>query len=148
MGKSEYFEIKKVDGEVEQPQIIIDAEALYDLLLHAELMMTKVDRVRYANRAIEQILDVIREFMLAYDFEDDRKIHLERMSANIAVFLHTMRIIARRNIICIPTKFDAMTPDQLKHELMEHIAKLDEGATRWRKSYLGKQRVKGTTGIK
>ena len=148
MGKSEYFEIKKVDGEVEQPQIIIDAEALYDLLLRAELMMTKVDRVRYANRAIEQILDVIREFMLAYDFEDDRKIHLERMSANIAVFLHTMRIIARRNIICIPTKFDAMTPDQLKHELMEHIAKLDEGATRWRKSYLGKQRVKGTTGIK
>ena len=106
MGKSEYFEIKKVEGEVEQPQIIIDADAIYDLLLRAELMMTKVDRVRYANRAIEQILDVIREFILAYDFEDDRKVHLERMSANIAVFLRTMRIIARRNIICIPTKFD------------------------------------------
>lgn len=148
MGKSEYFEIKKVEGEVEQPQIIIDADAIYDLLLRAELMMTKVDRVRYANRAIEQILDVIREFILAYDFEDDRKVHLERMSANIAVFLRTMRIIARRNIICITTKFDAMTPDQIKHELMEHIAKLDEGATKWRKSYLGKQRVKGTTGIR
>ena len=148
MGKSEYFEVKKVEGEIEQPQIIIDAEALYDLLIRAELMMTKVDRVRYANRAIEQILDVIREFMLAYDYEDDRKVHLERMSANIAVFLRTMRIIAKRNIICIPTKFDAMTPDQIKHELMEHIAKLDEGATKWRKSYLGKQRVKGTTGIR
>ena len=59
-----------------------------------------------------------------------------------------MRIIAKRNIICIPTKFDVMSPDQVKHELMEHIAKLDEGATRWRKSYLGKQRVKGTTGIR
>lgn len=148
MGKSEYFEIRKIEGEVEQPQIIIDADAIYDLLLRAELMMTKVDRVRYANRAIEQILEVIREFMLAYDFEDDRKIHLERMSANIAVFLRTMRIIAKRNIICIPTKFDAMTPDQIKHELMEHMAKLDEGATKWRKSYLGKQRVKGTTGIR
>lgn len=148
MGKSEYFEIKKVEGEVEQPQIIIDADTIYDLMLRAELMMTKVDRVRYANRAIEQILDVIREFILAYDFEDDRKVHLERMSANIAVFLRTMRIIARRNIICIPTKFDAMTPDQIKHELMEHIVKLDEGATKWRKSYLGKQRVKGTTGIR
>ena len=148
MGKSEYFEIRKIEGEVEQPQIIIDADAIYDLLLRAELMMTKVDRVRYANRAIEQILDVIREFILAYDFEDDRKVHLERMSANIAAFLRTMRIIARRNIICIPTKFDAMTPDQIKHELMEHIAKLDEGATKWRKSYLGKQRVKGTTGIR
>lgn len=129
MGKSEYFEVRKVEGEVEQPQIILDAEAIYDLLLRAELMMTKVDRIRYANRAIEQILDVIREFMLAYDFEDDRKLHLERMSANIAVFLRTMRIIANRNIICIPTKFDTMTPDQVKHELMDHIAKLDEGAT-------------------
>ena len=133
MGKSEYFEVRKVEGEVEQPQIILDADAIYDLLLRAELMMTKVDRMRYANRAIEQILDVIREFMLAYDFEDDRKLHLERMSANIAVFLHTMRIIAKRNIICIPTKFDVMSPDQVKHELMEHIAKLDEGATRWLK---------------
>ena len=143
MGKSEYFEVRKVEGEVEQPQIILDAEAIYDLLLRAELMMTKVDRMRYANRAIEQILDVIREFMLAYDFEDDRKLHLERMSANIAVFLHTMRIIAKRNIICIPTKFDVMSPDQVKHELMEHIAKLDEGATRWRKSYLGKTKGQG-----
>ena len=127
MGKSEYFEVKKLEGEVEQPQIILDAESIYDLLLRAELMMSKVDRIRYANRAIEQILDVIREFMLAYDFGDDRKLHLERMSANIAVFLRTMRIIANRNIICIPTKFDTMTPDQVKHELMEHIAKLDEG---------------------
>ena len=91
MGKSEYFEVRKVEGEVEQPQIILDAEAIYDLLLRAELMMTKVDRMRYANRAIEQILDVIREFMLAYDFEDDRKLHLERMSANIAVFLRTRK---------------------------------------------------------
>ena len=86
--------------------------------------------------------------MLAYDFEDDRKLHLERMSADIAVFLRTMRIIAKRNIIRILTKFDSMTPNQVKHELMEHIAKLDEGATRWRKSYLGKQRIKGTTGIR
>lgn len=39
MGKSEYFEVRKVEGEVEQPQIIIDAEAIYDLLLRAELMM-------------------------------------------------------------------------------------------------------------
>ena len=148
MGKSEYFGVRKIEGEVEQPQIILDAEAIYDLLLRAELMMTKVDRVRYANRAIEQILDVIREFMLAYDFEDDRKLHLERMSADIAVFLRTMRIIAKRNIIRILTKFDSMTPNQVKHELMEHIAKLDEGATRWRKSYLGKQRIKGTTGIR
>ena len=147
MGKSEYFELQIISGEREQPQIIIDAEALYDLLLRAEMMMNKVDRVRYANRAIEQILDVIREFMLAYDFEDDREIHLKRMCAHTAVFIRTMRIIAKRNIICIPAKYEPMTPDQIKHEMMERLAKLDEGITKWRKSFMKKQRVKGTTGI-
>ena len=73
MGKSEYNEYRTLLGESEQPQIILDAEAIYGLLIRAEVMMSKVDRVRYANRAIEQILDVIREFILAYDFEDDRR---------------------------------------------------------------------------
>ena len=112
MGKSEYNECRTLPGESEQPQIILDAEAIYGLLIRAEVMMSKVDRVRYANRAIEQILDVIREFILAYDFEDDTE-----------------------------------TPDMLKHELMERMARLDEGVTRWKKSIIKKRRVRGTTGI-
>ena len=96
MGKSEYNECRTLPGESEQPQIILDAEAIYGLLIRAEVMMSKVDRVRYANRAIEQILDVIREFVLAYDFVDDREMHLKRMCANVAVFLRTMRIMAER----------------------------------------------------
>ena len=147
MGKSEYNECRTLPGESEQPQIILDAEAIYGLLIRAEVMMSKVDRVRYANRAIEQMLDVIREFILAYDFEDDREMHLKRMCANVAVFLRTMRIIAERNVICIMPRYDTATPDMLKHELMERMARLDEGVTRWRKSIMKKLRVRGTTGI-
>lgn len=109
MGKSEYNECRTLPGESEQPQIILDAEAIYGLLIRAEVMMSKVDRARYANRAIEQILDVIREFILAYDFEDDREMHLKRMCANVAVFLRTMRIIAERNVICIMPRYDTAT---------------------------------------
>lgn len=151
MGKSEYYSPTLIEGESEQPQIIIDAMALYGLLLRAEMMMTKVDRMRYANRAIGQILDVVREFYLAYDFEDDREIHLKRMCANIGVFLMTMRIIAERNIICVMPKenFDCTSPDSVKRQIMEHLAKLDEGATRWRKSFMKtKSKGRGTTGIR
>lgn len=151
MGKSEYYSPTLIEGESEQPQIIIDAMVLYGLLLRAEMMMTKVDRMRYANRAIEQILDVIREFYLAYDFEDDREIHLKRMCANIGVFLITMRIIAERNIICVMPKegCGCATPDSVKRQMMEHLAKLDEGATRWRKSFMkAKSKDRGTTGIR
>ena len=67
MPRSEYYEPALLPGEKEQPQIIIDAVELYDLLVRAEMMMTKVDRIRYGNRAVAQIQDVIKEFMLAYD---------------------------------------------------------------------------------
>ncbi len=146
MPKSEYYEPRMIPGEKAQPQIIIDAEKLYDLLLRAEMMMTKVDRIRYGNRAIEQILDVIKEFSLAYDFEEDREIHLKRMCANVAVFLRTMRIIGERNIICIKSVSDTTKPDTIKIEILEHLARLDEGVTRWKNSII-KSRNRGTTGI-
>ena len=110
-------------------------------------MMTKVDRIRYGNRAVEQILDVIKEFTLAYDFEDDREIHLKRMCANVAVFIRTMRIIGERNVICVKNPLEAMKPDTVKIQIIEHLAKLDEGVTRWKKSITAKSRNKGTSGI-
>lgn len=146
MTRSEYYEPVTIPGERAQPQIIIDAEKLYGLLLRAEMMMSKVDRIRYGNRAIDQILDVIKEFTLAYDFEDDREIHLKRMCANVAVFLRTMRIIGERNVICVKSVFDTARPDTLKLEIMEHLARLDEGVTRWKNSII-KSRNRGTSGI-
>lgn len=69
---SEYRDTKPLPGERPVPSIKIDALKLLGLLLRAELMMTDVDRRRYANRAIEAIEDVIRDFQLAHDFEDER----------------------------------------------------------------------------
>lgn len=45
-------------GEREQPSIWVDSYELLKLMLRAEMMMTKVDRVRYADRAIKEIQDV------------------------------------------------------------------------------------------
>jgi hypothetical protein len=146
MPKSEYYEPKKLPGEKPYPQILDDADEIYGLLLQAETMMSKVDRIRYCNRAIDQILDVIKEFALAYDFEEDREIHLKRMCANVAVFLMTMRKIGERNIIRVKNPLDTKTPDSIKLQLLEHIGKLDEGTTRWKNSII-KSRNKGTSGI-
>lgn len=146
MPKSEYYEPKKLPGEKPCPQIKEDADEIYGLLLQADTMMTKVDKIRYNNRAIDQILDVIKEFTLAYDFEEDREIHLKRMCANVAVFLLTMRKIGELNVIRIKNPLDTATPDSIKLQLIEHIGKLDEGVTRWKNSII-KSRNKGTSGI-
>ena len=116
MGKSEQFRYNPLEGERDQPQISVDAEALYDLLIRAETMVSKVDRIRYIHRAEDQILDVIAEYTLAYDFDDERGTHLRAMCGNIAKFIRTMRVIGKRNVICVSARYEGMTPDQVKRE--------------------------------
>lgn len=121
-------------GERQVPSISVDADKLYGLLLRAELMMNAVNRRRYADRAIEQIQEVIKEFTLAYDFELERYYHLKRMWGAIAVFLRTMRNIGEANAICIQPKYETMTPDEMKVRLMEAMASLEDGAESWKRS--------------
>lgn len=148
MPRSEYFGPNLLPGEREEPSIILDAERILGLLLRAEMMMTKVDRIRYATRAITEIEDVIREFSLAYDFEDDRRYHLKRMMGHVAVFLRLFRIIGDTNAIRVKPEHESMTPDQMKLALQNSVAALDEGTTRWKRSLdrAVKQTGKGKTG--
>lgn len=142
--KSEFYTPKTLPGERAVPSIRIDASRLLRLLLRAELMMNALDRRRYASRAIDAIQDVIAEFSLAYDFEDDRLYHLKRMWAKVAIFVELMRTIGEVNAIAIRPKYESMTPDQMKLELFNAVASLDEGATKWKSSVLQKARNKGT----
>lgn len=124
---------------------MIDADALLELLLRADPMMSATDRRRYNDRAIQQIQEVIAQFTLAYDFPEDRLKHLKRMWAAVTVFIHTMRVIGSVNAICIQPKYESMTPHQMKIELVNRIASLDEGAAKWKKGVLKAQRIAGTT---
>ena len=54
IGKSEQFRYNPLEGERDQPQISVDAEALYELLIRAETMVSKVDRIRYIHRQVEK----------------------------------------------------------------------------------------------
>lgn len=141
-------------GEREQPSIWVDSYELLKLILRAEMMMTKVDRVRYADRAIKEIQDVRAEFRLAYDFEEDRREHLKKMCAHAGNFIDIIQIIGEVNAIRVQPRREAkdpdqlvhetMTPDQMKLELLNRVAALDEGITKWKRSI--QQSRKGTTG--
>lgn len=62
----------------------------------------------------------------------------------IAVFVEYMRIIGEVNAIRVKPQYETMTPDQMKLEIYNTVASLDEGATRWQKTVLAK-RNKGKT---
>ena len=142
--KSDFQVPKTLPKEKPEPSIKLDADKLLGLLLRAEIMMNKVDRVRYCTRAINLVEDIIAEFSLAYDFEDDRLYHLKRLWSRVAVFLSVMRTIGERGAIRIQPKYETMTPDQMKLELLRAVSSLDEGVTKWKNSVM-KPRNKGTT---
>jgi len=129
---SKYYEPRLLPGEKHQPSIRISAGKLLGLYLRAEMMMTAVDRRRYCDRAIRAIMDIIADFQLAYDFEDERGKYLRKMWADIAVYLELARIIGERNCIRNICQHEPMTPDQMKLEIFNETARLDEGASRWK----------------
>ena len=108
-------------GEKAVPSIKVDALKLLGLLLRAELMMTAVDRRRYANRAIDAIMDVIRDFQIAHDFEDERPAYLRKLWGDVAVFIDLMRIIGETNA----SVFDAQAGIALNGHFMKLIAWYD-----------------------
>lgn len=132
--ESEYYEPKLLKGEKEKPSIIVDAHSLRRNLKKAKLMMTNVDRREYGDEALFEIRKVIMYFHMAYDFEEERLFYLKEMWAWIAAFKDTMRTIGEDNVIHIQPKHIKMTPDQMKLELFNALARLDEGAYKWKNS--------------
>ena len=147
MPKCEYYEPKLLEGEREQPGIPVDAMKLLGLLLRAEPMMSKVNRMRYCNRAIDLILDVLADFQNAYDFEEDRYHFIVKLNGSVAKFIRIMRIIGETNAISIPLEHETMSPNEMKVEMVRHLASLDEGMTKWRMSVI-RSRNKGKTSLK
>ena len=134
MPRTEYFESHALPREEERPDIGIEAEKLYGLLLRADPMMNATDRRRYNDGAIILIREVIGAFVLAYDFPEERMKYLKILWAKIAVFIRHMRCIGETDAIRIQPKYETMTPDQMKLALMHHMARMEEGAARWKRS--------------
>ena len=98
---------------MDRPDIGIEAEKILGLLLRADPMMNATNRRRYNDRAIGAIQDVIRAFVLAHDFENERYRYLKEMWGHIAVFIRIMRCIGEVNAIELQPKHEPMSPNLL-----------------------------------
>ena len=61
MPRTEYNQPKLLPGEIDRPDIGIEAERILGLLLKADPMMNATNRRRYNDHAIRAIEDVIRD---------------------------------------------------------------------------------------
>ena len=148
MAKSEYHDPKLLDGEREQPGILVDSVALLGLYLRALPMMNATDRQRYGDRAVDLILDVIAAFQMAYDFEEDRARYVRELCRSVAKFTFLSRVIGETNAISIRLTHERMAPDAMRLEIFSRTASLDEGVSKWRRSIFGvRKRNRGTTSL-
>ena len=143
MAKSEYHDPKLLDGEVEQPGILVDAVALLELYLRALPMMNATDRKRYGDRAVDLILDVIAAFQMAYDFEEDREMYIRELCRATSKFIFLSRVIGEVNAINIELEHERMSPSTMRLEIFRRTAALDEGVTKWRRSIFGVRKRNG-----
>jgi|BioPla2DNA2_1021312.scaffolds.fasta_scaffold26188_2 hypothetical protein len=119
--------------------IYVDLYNMRKLLKRAQFAMSKADRIIYGTPVLVKNGEVLADFVLAYDFADERDKYIRKMCADFEVLKLDLRIIAEDNVLKCPDPENArMKPETLKIEIFELVARIDEGITKWRKSVKGK----------
>lgn len=119
--------------------IYVDLYKLRKLLKRAQYTMTKADRIIYGTPVLEKNGDVLADFVMAYDFEEERAKYIRKMCADFEILKLDLRIIAEDNVIKCPDPENAQAkPDTIKMGIFELVARIDEGITKWRNSVKGK----------
>ena len=121
--------------KVDKAGIYVDAYQLRKLLKRAQYVMTKTDRVIYGTPVLKEVGDVLADFVIAYDFPEERQKYLHKLYADFEVLKLDLRIIAEDNVLKCPDPLNAgMKPEGFKIQIFELVARIDEGITKWKSS--------------
>src|SRR5574344_58683 len=82
--------------------IYVDCKKLRRLIQRSQKCMTKADRIIYGTPMLEMCGRVLSDFILAYDFEDERSYYIKKFLSEFYVFKFFM-IPRKQRSILIPT---------------------------------------------
>lgn len=117
---------------------------LNHLIRKMTFCLSKTDRRIYGDRAIEYAMNCLGEFIVAFDFNEERPQHYMRLVAEFHKLQCCIDIINNENIIRkgIPVKMDIdanygtrtklMRADRLMLAIFNEIGKIDNDIMRWR----------------
>jgi hypothetical protein len=98
--------------------IYVDLYNMRKLLKRAQFAMSKADRIIYGTPVLVKNGEVLADFVLAYDFADERDKYIRKMCADFEVLKLDLRIIAEDNVLKCPDPENArMKPETLKIEI-------------------------------
>lgn len=138
--------------------IYIDCKKLRRLLQRSQRCMTKSDRIIYGTPALERCGQILADFILAYDFEDERAYYIKKFLAEFYILKLDIETLNEFGIIKTTkdtdgedlytkegkklVKVGVENPKNLQREMTEIVARLDEGMKRWRSGLVLKDYTK------
>lgn len=123
---------------------------LAKLVRKLTFFLTKTDRRIYGDRLIESVLDCLGEFIIAYDFQDERPQHYLKLVAKFHIVQCLMDEINDENLVrkkdCDESEVTPNTgtqaqlsrPDKLVLMIFNEIGKIDNDIANWKRSATSK----------
>lgn len=119
--------------------IYLDAAELRRLVSKALLMMTKQYRVEVGARAMQATGDIIADFVMAYEFKQERYWHFKRLCARFEVLKIDLRMIVNDGLLQSPHPVTHERPETIALQMFERVASIDEAIGRWKTKIVVRQ---------
>ena len=121
--------------------IYVDGYELRRILKKAQFSMTKADRIIYGTPVLQECGEFLKNFVMAYDFKDEKLKYIRKMCASFEVLKLDLRIILQDNIIRSPGPHSSeMSPKEFKIKILEYIARIEKGVNKWKNSVIAEEK--------
>ena len=133
-------------AKITQQSIYIKLCRLRHLIKKMQYMMSKADRVIYGTELNVEINDCIKDFVLAYEYREQRDHFIQQMIADFAVLKVALEGINHEGLLrepnvkthqASPSELPAST-DKMYLRVFEAIGSVDTDITKWRNSLRNK----------
>lgn len=130
-------------AKIQMSSIYVQLCRLRHHLKKMQFMMTKADRLVYGKPAIECCNEVLRDFVLAYEFQDERTYYYKKLVADFAVLRIELEDINHEGILRSMRKEELTSAQQMPKStdkmylrIFEIVGMIDEGIAKWRSTAL------------
>ena len=121
--------------KVELTGIYIDVAELRKLIFEASYDMTKKDRIIWVESMIRNIGEVIKHFVLAYEYQDERDKYTRKLVGDFAVVKADIRTACEFGIFKGNKKDGELV---IKKKIFNSLGRIDDSVGKWVNSRKGR----------
>lgn len=115
--------------------LYIDLCTLRKTFFRATYEMTQKDRIIFADRVLAGIADTLAEFVLGFEYPEDREEHIKKMTARFTIAKTDIRIMAEEHIFKGKKTKDGLSTIY-ERDIFTLVGRIDEGINKWRSAYI------------